>query len=108
MKPTTTVCPCGSQRPYAECCAPYHRGEREPPNAEALMRSRYSAFAVGEADYLLRTLHPDHDDRARADADLREELRRSARTHKYMGLTILDTAPPDEQGIARVLFCAKV
>ncbi|MFC0007719.1 YchJ family protein [Micromonospora siamensis] len=50
-------CPCGSGRPYARCCGPLHRGESDAPTAEALMRSRFSAFAVGDADYLLRSWH---------------------------------------------------
>jgi SEC-C motif-containing protein len=50
-------CPCGSGLPYAECCERYHLGEA-PLTAEALMRSRYSAFARGLAPYLLRTWHP--------------------------------------------------
>lgn len=56
--PTPTRCPCLSGLPYAECCGPLHRGERAAPTAEALMRSRYSAFAVGDADYLRATWHP--------------------------------------------------
>ena len=51
-------CPCGSGDPYARCCGPYHRGERAAPTAEALMRSRYSAFAVGAAPYLVDSWHP--------------------------------------------------
>jgi SEC-C motif-containing protein len=43
---------------YAECCEPAHRG-RSPSTAEALMRSRYTAFALGDADYLRRSWHPD-------------------------------------------------
>jgi SEC-C motif domain protein len=50
-------CPCGSAQPYAECCGPLHRGLRSAATAEVLMRSRYSAFAVGDAGYLLRTWH---------------------------------------------------
>ncbi|RTR06343.1 YchJ family protein [Halomonas nitroreducens] len=45
-------CPCGSGRPLAACCGRYHDGE-PAPTPEALMRSRYSAFALGLADYLL-------------------------------------------------------
>ena len=55
--PGTADCPCGGGR-YADCCAPYLRREVWPPTAEALMRSRYTAFALGDADYLLRTWHP--------------------------------------------------
>ncbi|TDC29982.1 hypothetical protein E1211_25040 [Micromonospora sp. 15K316] len=49
------TCPCGSGGSYARCCGPLHRGEAEAPTAEALMRSRFSAFAVGDAGYLLRS-----------------------------------------------------
>jgi SEC-C motif-containing protein len=51
-------CPCLSGDAYGACCGPLHRGERTAPTAEALMRSRYSAFAVGDAGYLLATWHP--------------------------------------------------
>ncbi|TDB78059.1 YchJ family protein [Micromonospora sp. KC723] len=51
-------CPCGPGLPYADCCGPLHRGDGTAGTAEALMRSRYSAFAVGDADYLLRSWHP--------------------------------------------------
>jgi SEC-C motif-containing protein len=55
-------CPCGSGEPYAACCGPLHRGRATglvtAPTAERLMRSRYSAFALGEASYLLLTWHP--------------------------------------------------
>mgnify|MGYP005749441789 FL=1 len=49
------TCPCGSNRAYDACCAPLHRSEAGAPTAEALMRSRYSAYALGLADYLLAT-----------------------------------------------------
>lgn len=51
-------CPCGSGYTYDECCGRYHAGTLAP-TAEALMRSRYSAFVVHDSDYLLRTWHPD-------------------------------------------------
>ncbi|MFD4293228.1 YchJ family protein [Rhodococcus sp. NPDC058505] len=51
-------CPCLSGETYGNCCRRYHRGGVDAPTAETLMRSRYSAFAVGDADYLLRTWHP--------------------------------------------------
>jgi SEC-C motif-containing protein len=52
------TCPCGSGRPLDDCCGRFHRDEAAAPTAEALMRSRYSAFAVGDPAYLLRTWHP--------------------------------------------------
>jgi SEC-C motif-containing protein len=43
---------------YIDCCGPLHAGAATAPTAERLMRSRFSAFAVGDAEYLLRTWHP--------------------------------------------------
>lgn len=51
-------CPCQSGKPYALCCEPCHQGV-PAANAEALMRSRYSAYVLGLAQYLLDTWHPD-------------------------------------------------
>lgn len=51
------ACPCGLGDDYESCCGRLHAGE-PAPTAESLMRSRYSAFAVGDAGYLLRTWHP--------------------------------------------------
>ncbi|MDT0274555.1 YchJ family protein [Blastococcus goldschmidtiae] len=51
-------CPCVTGLPYAECCGPLHDGATAAATAEQLMRSRYSAFAVGDPDYLLATWHP--------------------------------------------------
>lgn len=54
------ACPCGRGRPYATCCARWHAGPQqfEAPDAEALMRSRYTAYVLGLNDYLLATWHP--------------------------------------------------
>ncbi|MEU9115372.1 YchJ family metal-binding protein [Streptomyces sp. NPDC048483] len=51
-------CPCGRDAAYRDCCGACHEGRAAAPTAERLMRSRYSAFAVGDAGYLLRTWHP--------------------------------------------------
>lgn len=53
----TDPCPCGRQLAYAACCGRWHAGE-PAPDAESLMRSRYSAFALGLRDYLLASWHP--------------------------------------------------
>jgi SEC-C motif-containing protein len=51
-------CPCGTGLPYADCCGRLHDGTATAATAEQLMRSRYSAFAVGDSAYLLATWHP--------------------------------------------------
>ncbi|MFH8983050.1 YchJ family protein [Streptomyces varsoviensis] len=51
-------CPCGLDSPYGDCCGALHGGRREAATAERLMRSRYTAFVVRDAAYLLRSWHP--------------------------------------------------
>ena len=75
-------CPCGSDRSYGACCGRLHSGAAKAETAEALMRSRYSAFAVGDAAYLLRTWHPDS---RPSELDLADDDRR------WTGLEILQT-----------------
>ena len=51
----SSLCPCGSNQNYAECCQLFHVGKYLPVTAEALMRSRYSAYVFKNSDYLLAT-----------------------------------------------------
>jgi len=51
------TCPCGSGGRYDACCGRAHAGT-PAPTAEALMRSRYAAFALGLREYLLVSWHP--------------------------------------------------
>ena len=92
-------CPCGG-RSYGLCCRPLHRGERRASSAEQLMRSRYSAFARGEIDYLLAT-HPEPDVPAQ---QRRRALERSCRQTRWLGLTIISVSgggPGDLEGTVR-------
>ena len=70
---------------YRTCCGPLHCGDQRAETAEQLMRSRYSAFVKCELEYLLAT-HPDADV---PEAERRQQLRRSARAIRWMGLRIL-------------------
>ena len=49
-------CPCGSGKKYKECCFKFHKGSN-PKNALELMKSRYSAYVVGDANYIIKTTH---------------------------------------------------
>lgn len=52
------LCPCGSNKKRSDCCARYVEGNEPAPTAEALMRSRYTAYTLLKEDYLLATWHP--------------------------------------------------
>ena len=51
-------CPCGLPHSYEDCCGRYTSGNIPAPTAEALMRSRYSAYTLAQEPYLLATWHP--------------------------------------------------
>jgi SEC-C motif-containing protein len=73
------ACPCGRGPAYAACCGRWHAGV-PAPDAESLMRSRYSAFVRGDAAYLRATWHPEH---------LPRELRLDPDT-QWLGLEVRD------------------
>lgn len=90
------LCPCGSLKPYADCCEPYLQGKEPAPTAEALMRSRYTAYVKCNVEYLAATHHPSK--RRMGDLD---QLRQSCQTTTWQGLSILEVKqgqPTDETG----------
>jgi SEC-C motif-containing protein len=80
------VCPCGSGAAFAACCKPFLDGQAIAPTAEALMRSRYSAYVLGQADYLRQTWHSDYRPAA-LDLDARQN---------WLGLKVLRTEQGNE------------
>ena len=78
-------CPCGGSA-LAECCGPYISGEAAAPTAEALMRSRYTAYTQQAIDYVVNT----HDPGSRDQVD-REGAESWAREATWVGLEIRDT-----------------
>jgi SEC-C motif-containing protein len=88
-------CPCGSEKPFTECCGPYLAGE-PAPTPEALMRSRYTAYVHHEIDYLMATQAPE----MRKDVD-REATERWSREATWLGLKIIEVkggGPGDDEG----------
>lgn len=53
-----SLCPCGSNHETTQCCMPYIRGISFPQTPEALMRSRYTAYTLHNADYIYNTTAP--------------------------------------------------
>jgi SEC-C motif domain protein len=87
---TDAICPCraidADKRAYADCCKPYLEEGKAAPTAEALMRSRYTAFTRGDIDYLENTLAPD----ARDDFD-KKAIAHWATHSQWLGLDLLAT-----------------
>lgn len=89
----STSCPCCSGQSYGECCYNLHHGQ-QAPTPEALMRSRYSAFAVEDADYLSATWHSQ---------TRPQNLTLEPDTH-WLKLEILDSSEKGDEG--KVSFVA--
>jgi SEC-C motif domain protein len=91
------ACPCGSGRPAADCCLPVIRRERDAVTAEELMRSRYSAFVVGDVDWIVDSHHPDT-----VGEISREDVEAWSSGSEWLGLRIRgveDGGADDDEGI---------
>ena len=97
------LCPCKSQNLYEGCCKLYHLGA-PAPDAETLMRSRYSAYALGLADYIIKTTHPDHPQFNKKTWEWREDILSFSRATEFIDLEIL--AFENQDPLAYVTFTA--
>jgi len=84
-------CWCGSRRAFSSCCESYLNQMAIAPTAEALMRSRYSAFCTGNVDYLMATHRPSAQLAQQSDADERTQLDRSIKRTQWINLLIIKT-----------------
>lgn len=81
-----SACPCGHHNPLVTCCLPFIKGAANPPTAEALMRSRYTAHTLLDADYLWNTWNTEQ--RVRSS---KEEILAWASSCEWRGLQIIST-----------------
>ncbi len=96
----TRHCPCGSERAFDACCGQWLEGlelGRHAPSPEALMRSRYSAYVLGDIAYLMATWHP-----SSAPGDL--ELPPT----QWVSLQILHVDQSPEAGVVEFIAIYKV
>lgn len=98
-------CPCYSQRLYKECCQPLHLGN-PAINALALMRSRYSAYALGLADYIIKTTHRQNSDYLDNHKLWKEQILSFCKSTQFVNLTILEFIDGTEE--AFVTFHAEL
>jgi SEC-C motif-containing protein len=96
-------CPCCSGKPYKDCCSPYHQG-KEAEDALVLMRSRYSAYALNNVDYIIRTTHPRHPSVSQNLNRWKEEILAFAMNTDFERLEILNFKEQGSQ--ANVVFIA--
>lgn len=98
-----SICPCGTQKEYSNCCEPFITGKIPAPNPEALMRSRYTAYVKVAAPYLKETLAPE----SRGDYN-EAEVREWAKSSEWLGLDILSAKGDTVEFIAKYKTQGKV
>lgn len=96
------LCPCGSGQEYSLCCQPYLRADQLAPTPSQLMRSRYSAYVMKDADYLVASWYP----QARGET-LKSDISRSFDSTHWLGLTVYETADGRDENEGFVSFVAR-
>jgi SEC-C motif-containing protein len=79
-------CPCGNERDFSSCCEIIHQDLAKAETAEKLMRARYTAFVVGNIDFLYHTFHP-----TTRRFQTKKEIESWAKQNKWMQLEILNS-----------------
>ena len=92
-------CPCGSGRKAKGCCLPVLAGA-PASTPEALLRSRYTAYAVGDVGHIQRTTHPDSPHRRPDTRAWADELRRYCAAVRFEGLTVRASSSTGDVGAA--------
>ena len=90
------LCPCGTTKTLADCCGPFLEGLKLPETAEALMRSRYTAFSKGDVDYIEKTIAPEALDDFNVDEN--KEWTKQATFKKLKVLKTERGGPNDSRG----------
>ncbi len=89
-------CPCKSHLPYDQCCKPFHDHTSIPQKAEELMRSRYSAYALGNLDYIIETTDKEGPQYNPNLSAWKSSISQFSQTTAFQNLAILETASIDE------------
>ncbi len=89
------ACPCGSGLPFARCCAPKLSGAEPAQTPEALMRSRYTAYALGRLDYVASTWAPE---------TCPDDLTEGAQGVKWLGLRVFSSSVAPDGRTGEVEF----
>ncbi len=92
------LCPCGSNIIYKKCCKPLHKG-LYARNALSLMRSRYSAYALKEINYIIATTHPDNEQYQEHKQKWKSELREYCNSVSFDGLKIIEFVDGEKEAI---------
>ena len=90
-------CPCGSHKKYKDCCQVSHKGS-SPKTPLALMKSRYCAYVLCDADYLIKTTHENN---AQFESDFRKwkaDILQYCKSCNFEKLNVLNSSEDGDYG----------
>ncbi|MEA3513266.1 MAG: YchJ family metal-binding protein [Campylobacterota bacterium] len=100
-----STCPCGSGDKYKKCCQPFHKGKL-PKNALELMKSRYTAYKLGLADYIIKTTHTSNKDYNKNTQEWKNDILGFCKECEFKKLEIIDFK--DDKNTPTVSFKASI
>jgi SEC-C motif domain protein len=95
--PVNNPCPCGSLQKYKKCCKTFHDKITFPKTALELMKSRFTAFAVENADYIISTTHNDNPDFTSDINSWKKDILNFSQNTNFEKLEILDVIDQEEE-----------
>jgi len=108
------VCECGSGKPFKRCCEPALIGQQAAPTAEATLRARFSAFKLGNEEYIYMTTHPDYlpfhyEGKAaeEATAQYKEDIHTGCTKYDYTDFSVVKVEAGDNENESFVAFSYK-
>jgi len=97
-----STCPCGSSTDLDKCCEPIIKGKKKAKTPEALMRARYSAYVIGETEFIKTSNAPE----TAGDVDI-EATKQWSKAATWEGFEIVENAPEGAKDRAELEFIAK-
>lgn len=91
-----SACPCGSKLKFKKCCKIYHNGTL-PKTALELMKSRYSAYVVGDSKYIMKTTHQENQDFTKDTNAWSSSIKDFSKNTNFKGLEVLDFIDGQEE-----------
>ena len=91
-------CPCGSSKPFSTCCEPILKGTQDAPTPETLMRSRYTAYTLGNLDYIEKTMRSDALERFN-----RQEAEKNINETEWLKLDVLFSEEEGDKGTVQFI-----
>ena len=91
MKRTVnSLCPCGSLLKYKKCCKVFHDNIKNPSNSLELMKSRFSAYAFKQSNYIIKTTHKENQDYSENILEWKKEIEIFSSNTDFDKLEILE------------------